>query len=257
MNSIVLHSQVCVYSVFYSKTMWISQIRFKSQNYPPCKLISSSAVFFNETVLFPQQGRSTALSDDSASSSIQTQEVSSLPELLQVQSSFLRGKVRLLFSAAPACQKQNRWDELRGPRKLFTTWSAVTYTHKHTCPGKRMPYWIINLQLSQETSPTRSQMGSRVWFPASLWIKITSWIQRKLCHPLNDELICCRGLKHRDCAHRERVDGVGREATPWPAQQAQHGIRTHLRPQAGSVFAQRLTAVCWTACLVVSSHLDS
>ncbi|XP_056592978.1 erythropoietin b isoform X2 [Triplophysa dalaica] len=52
-----------------------------------------------------QQGRSTALSDDSASISIQTQEVSTLPELLQVQSSFLRGKVRLLFSAAPACQK--------------------------------------------------------------------------------------------------------------------------------------------------------
>ncbi|KAA0703905.1 Erythropoietin Precursor [Triplophysa tibetana] len=55
-----------------------------------------------------QQGRSTALSDDSASMSIQTQEVSTLPELLQVQSSFLRGKVRLLFSAAPACQKRNR-----------------------------------------------------------------------------------------------------------------------------------------------------
>uniref|UniRef100_A0A671M278 Erythropoietin n=1 Tax=Sinocyclocheilus anshuiensis TaxID=1608454 RepID=A0A671M278_9TELE len=37
----------------------------------------------------------------------QSQEVSSLPELLQVQSSFLRGKVRLLLSAAPACQRQN------------------------------------------------------------------------------------------------------------------------------------------------------
>uniref|UniRef100_A0A673KE25 Erythropoietin n=1 Tax=Sinocyclocheilus rhinocerous TaxID=307959 RepID=A0A673KE25_9TELE len=37
----------------------------------------------------------------------QTQEVSSLPELLQVHSSFLRGKVRLLLSAAPACQRQN------------------------------------------------------------------------------------------------------------------------------------------------------
>uniref|UniRef100_A0A673KHF8 Erythropoietin n=1 Tax=Sinocyclocheilus rhinocerous TaxID=307959 RepID=A0A673KHF8_9TELE len=44
---------------------------------------------------------------DSAPASTQTQEVSSLPELLQVHSSFLRGKVRLLLSAAPACQRQN------------------------------------------------------------------------------------------------------------------------------------------------------
>ncbi|XP_016410783.1 erythropoietin b isoform X1 [Sinocyclocheilus rhinocerous] len=54
-----------------------------------------------------QQARSTVLPDDSAPTSSQTQEVSSLPELLQVQSSFLRGKVRLLLSAAPACQRQN------------------------------------------------------------------------------------------------------------------------------------------------------
>ncbi|XP_026114722.1 erythropoietin b isoform X1 [Carassius auratus] len=54
-----------------------------------------------------QQARSTVLPDDSAPASAQTQEVSSLPELLQVQSSFLRGKVRLLLSAAPACQRQN------------------------------------------------------------------------------------------------------------------------------------------------------
>ncbi|XP_043106750.1 erythropoietin b isoform X1 [Puntigrus tetrazona] len=54
-----------------------------------------------------QQARSTVLPDDSAPASTQTQEVSSLPELLQVQSSFLRGKVRLLLSAAPACQRQN------------------------------------------------------------------------------------------------------------------------------------------------------
>ncbi|XP_052424134.1 erythropoietin b isoform X3 [Carassius gibelio] len=53
------------------------------------------------------QARSTVLPDDSAPASAQTQEVSSLPELLQVQSSFLRGKVRLLLSAAPACQRQN------------------------------------------------------------------------------------------------------------------------------------------------------
>ncbi|XP_016410784.1 erythropoietin b isoform X2 [Sinocyclocheilus rhinocerous] len=53
------------------------------------------------------QARSTVLPDDSAPTSSQTQEVSSLPELLQVQSSFLRGKVRLLLSAAPACQRQN------------------------------------------------------------------------------------------------------------------------------------------------------
>uniref|UniRef100_A0A671LW51 Erythropoietin n=1 Tax=Sinocyclocheilus anshuiensis TaxID=1608454 RepID=A0A671LW51_9TELE len=50
---------------------------------------------------------STVLPDDSAPASTQSQEVSSLPELLQVQSSFLRGKVRLLLSAAPACQRQN------------------------------------------------------------------------------------------------------------------------------------------------------
>ncbi|NP_001373596.1 erythropoietin b precursor [Danio rerio] len=54
-----------------------------------------------------QQAESTVLPDDSAPASSQTQEVSSLPELLQVQSSFLRGKVRLLLSAAPACQRQN------------------------------------------------------------------------------------------------------------------------------------------------------
>ncbi|XP_067289338.1 erythropoietin b isoform X3 [Pseudorasbora parva] len=54
-----------------------------------------------------QQARSTVLPDDSAPASSQMQEVSSLPELLQVQSSFLRGKVRLLLSAAPACQRQN------------------------------------------------------------------------------------------------------------------------------------------------------
>ncbi|KAK2871234.1 hypothetical protein Q8A67_023761 [Cirrhinus molitorella] len=54
-----------------------------------------------------QQARSTVLPDDSVPASAQTQEVSSLPELLQVQSSFLRGKVRLLLSAAPACQRQN------------------------------------------------------------------------------------------------------------------------------------------------------
>ncbi|XP_073769522.1 erythropoietin b isoform X2 [Danio rerio] len=53
------------------------------------------------------QAESTVLPDDSAPASSQTQEVSSLPELLQVQSSFLRGKVRLLLSAAPACQRQN------------------------------------------------------------------------------------------------------------------------------------------------------
>ncbi|XP_067289337.1 erythropoietin b isoform X2 [Pseudorasbora parva] len=53
------------------------------------------------------QARSTVLPDDSAPASSQMQEVSSLPELLQVQSSFLRGKVRLLLSAAPACQRQN------------------------------------------------------------------------------------------------------------------------------------------------------
>ncbi|XP_016326022.1 erythropoietin b isoform X2 [Sinocyclocheilus anshuiensis] len=53
------------------------------------------------------QARSTVLPDDSAPASTQSQEVSSLPELLQVQSSFLRGKVRLLLSAAPACQRQN------------------------------------------------------------------------------------------------------------------------------------------------------
>ncbi|XP_058645402.1 erythropoietin b isoform X2 [Onychostoma macrolepis] len=53
------------------------------------------------------QARSTVLPDDSAPASTQTQEVSSLSELLQVQSSFLRGKVRLLLSAAPACQRQN------------------------------------------------------------------------------------------------------------------------------------------------------
>ncbi|XDV54119.1 hypothetical protein PO909_022481 [Leuciscus waleckii] len=45
--------------------------------------------------------------DDSAPASSQMQEVSSLPELLQVRSSFLRGKVSLLLSAAPACQRQN------------------------------------------------------------------------------------------------------------------------------------------------------
>uniref|UniRef100_A0A672KIG4 Erythropoietin n=1 Tax=Sinocyclocheilus grahami TaxID=75366 RepID=A0A672KIG4_SINGR len=50
---------------------------------------------------------SLVLPDDSAPASTQTQEVSSLPELLQVHSSFLRGKVRLLLSAAPACQRQN------------------------------------------------------------------------------------------------------------------------------------------------------
>ncbi|KAK7120435.1 hypothetical protein R3I94_020435 [Phoxinus phoxinus] len=54
-----------------------------------------------------QQARSTVLPDDSAPASSQMQEVSSPPELLQVQSSFLRGKVRLLLSAAPACQRQN------------------------------------------------------------------------------------------------------------------------------------------------------
>nr|XP_055064599.1 erythropoietin b isoform X2 [Misgurnus anguillicaudatus] len=53
------------------------------------------------------QGKSAALPDASSPAGIQTQEVSTLPELLQVQSSFLRGKVRLLLSAAPACQKQN------------------------------------------------------------------------------------------------------------------------------------------------------
>ncbi|XP_051539149.1 erythropoietin-like, partial [Myxocyprinus asiaticus] len=54
-----------------------------------------------------QQAKSLVLPDDSAHTSTQTQEVSSLPEILKVQSSFLRGKVRLLLSAAPACQKQN------------------------------------------------------------------------------------------------------------------------------------------------------
>ncbi|XP_051974000.1 erythropoietin b [Xyrauchen texanus] len=54
-----------------------------------------------------QQAKSSVPPDDSAHNSTQIQEVSSLPELLQVQSSFLRGKVRLLLSAAPACQKQN------------------------------------------------------------------------------------------------------------------------------------------------------
>uniref|UniRef100_A0A671QGU0 Erythropoietin n=1 Tax=Sinocyclocheilus anshuiensis TaxID=1608454 RepID=A0A671QGU0_9TELE len=60
-----------------------------------------------QSILFPQQARSTVLPDDSAPASTQTQEVSSLPELLQVHSSFLRWKVRLLLSAAPVCQRQN------------------------------------------------------------------------------------------------------------------------------------------------------
>ncbi|XP_051542356.1 erythropoietin-like [Myxocyprinus asiaticus] len=54
-----------------------------------------------------QQAKSSVLPNDSALNSTQIQEISSLPELLRVQSSFLRGKVRLLLSAAPACQKQN------------------------------------------------------------------------------------------------------------------------------------------------------
>ncbi|TRY99554.1 hypothetical protein DNTS_005749 [Danionella cerebrum] len=47
------------------------------------------------------------LPEDSAQGDSWTQRVSTLPDVLQVQSSFLRGKVRLLLSVAPTCQRPN------------------------------------------------------------------------------------------------------------------------------------------------------
>lgn len=133
-------------------------------------------------------------------------------------------------------------------------------------------YWIINLKLSfgkfsQEISAGVTGMIPSVILDktpqpdAKMLNRVAPWmVAHLLCISRHDVVVLAQG----SCAQRtcECCMAWSKTAvTPWPAQQAQHGIRicggTRLRPQARSVFAQRLTAVCRTACLVVSSHLDS